>query len=153
MKKILFNLFLFSFVVFGQAQVQQGTFTVSPPTFEEDEQITITVSGIDPSIWGVTDVYLWAWYLNPDGTFGGDSPTNGSWTNSNESQKMTDNGDGTFSFTMTPTNFYNATNIGTLGMLVKAKNGTGDKKTQDHLVPRWEFSIVFGQQSRRCQYC
>ncbi len=141
MKNILLNLFLFSFVVLGQAQVQQGTFNITPSTFEESEQITITVSGVNPSTWGVTDVYLWAWYLNLDGTFGADSPTNGSWTNSNEAQKMTDNGDGTFSFTMTPTNFYNATNIGTLGMLVKAKDGTGDKKTQDHLVPVGSFQL------------
>ncbi|NBC58221.1 MAG: T9SS type A sorting domain-containing protein [Bacteroidetes bacterium] len=141
MKKILLNLFLLSFVVLGHAQVQQGNFSINPATFEEDEQITITVSGVDPSIWGVSDVYLWAWYLNPDGSFGGDSPTNGSWTNSDESQKMTDNGDGTFSFTMTPTNFYNTTNIGTLGMLVKADDGTGDKKTQDHLVPVGSFQL------------
>ena len=133
---------LFLFSTWNYAQVQQGTFfTVTPTTFDEDEEITITVSGVNPSVWGVSDVYLWAWYLNPNDTFGGDSPTNGTWTNSNESQKMTDNGDGTFSYTMTPTNFYNASNIGTLGMLVKAKNGTGDKKTQDHLIPVGSFQL------------
>lgn len=123
------------------AQVQDATFNVNPPAFDEDEQITITVSDIDPSIWGVSDVYLWAWYLNPDGSFGEDSPNNGSWTNSDEAQKMTDNGDGTYSITLTPTNFYNATNIGTLGMLVKAKDGTGDKKTQDFLIDVGAFQM------------
>ena len=124
-----------------KAQVQNATFTVNPPAFDEDEQITVTVSGVDPSIWGVNDVYLWAWYLNPDGSFGDDSPNNGSWTNSDNAQIMTDNGDGTFSITFTPTNFYNATNIGTLGMLVKAKDGTGDKKTQDFLIDVGAFQL------------
>ena len=130
-----------------KAQVQDANFTVTPPAFEENEQITVTVSGIDTSLWGVNDVYLWAWYLNPDGTFGADSPNNGNWTSSDEAQKMTDNGDGTYSITFTPTTFYNATNIGTLGMLVKAKDGTGDKKTQDFLVDVGGFQLFLNSPS------
>ena len=136
---LLLTIMIMSFAM--KAQVQDANFTVNPPAFNEDEQITVTVSGIDTSVWGVNDVYLWAWYLNPDGSFGDDSPNNGSWTNSDESQKMTDNGDGTFSITFTPTNFYNTTNIGTLGMLVKAKDGTGDKKTQDFLIDVGAFQL------------
>lgn len=116
------------------AQVQNVTFTTSPPAFEENEQVTITVSNIDPSLWGVTDVYLWAWYFDGSGTFAGNSPTNGDWTNSDESQKLTNNGDGTYSYTLTPTTFYGDTDISQIGMLVKAKDGTGDKKSQDNLV-------------------
>lgn len=135
----IISLLLFSF--FASAQQQTGTFTLTPASFEQDEQITITVSGVNPNIWSTTDVYLWAWYINSNGNQF-DSPTNGSWTNSNEAQKMTDNGNGTFSFTMTPTTFYDANDIVQIGMLVKAKNGTGDKKTQDHLVDVGSFQVT-----------
>ncbi|MDT0558936.1 alpha-amylase family glycosyl hydrolase [Ichthyenterobacterium sp. W332] len=133
MKKLLpLLVFMFSFYI--GAQVQNGTFTINPPAFDEDEEITITVSGVDPSIWGTTDVYLWAWYFDSNGNFADNSPTNGEWTNSSETQIMTNNGDGTFSYTLTPTLFYGDTGISQIGMLVKAKDGTGDKKTQDNLV-------------------
>lgn len=122
------------------AQQQNGVFTVSPTTFDQDEEITITVSGIDTSLWGVDDVYFWAWYQNSSGQET-DSPTNGDWTNSNEAQKMTANGDGTFSFTFTPTELYNSTDIVELGMLAKAKDGTGDKKTQDNRIPVGSFQV------------
>ncbi len=116
------------------AQQQNVTFTVEPVSFDEDDEITITVSNINLSTWGVTDVYLWAWYYNTNDVFVGDSPTNGTWQNSNEAQKLTDNGDDTYSIKLTPTTFYNATGIGRIGFLVKAKNGDGDKKSQDNLV-------------------
>ncbi|WP_127845738.1 alpha-amylase family glycosyl hydrolase [Psychroflexus aestuariivivens] len=141
MRKILLFICLIT-AAFGYSQVQTGNFTVSPTTFEEDEEITITVSGINTSTWGVSDVYLWTWYVSEDGNTQADSPTNGSWTNSDESQKMTDNGDGSFSYTFTPTNLYGATNIGQIGMLVKAKDGTGDKKTQDQIFPVGSFQVT-----------
>ncbi|MBZ9626685.1 T9SS type A sorting domain-containing protein [Psychroflexus sp. CAK1W] len=140
MRKILL-LAVLLFSTLGFAQQQNGVFTVSPPTFEQDEEITITVSGITPDIWSTNDLYLWAWYTNSSGEEF-NSPTNGEWTNSSESQKMTDNGDGTYSYTMTPTNFYNANDIASIGMLVKAKDGSGDKKTQDELFSVGSFQIT-----------
>ena len=116
------------------AQQQNVTFSVEPSSFNENDEITITVSNINVTTWGVTDVYLWAWYYNTNDVFVGDSPTNGTWQNSNESQKFTNNGDNTYSITITPTTFYNATGIGRIGFLVKAKNADGDKKSQDNLV-------------------
>ncbi|NEV94149.1 T9SS type A sorting domain-containing protein [Psychroflexus sp. YR1-1] len=140
MKRTLLLATLF-FTIISFAQVQNANFTITPSTFEQNEEITISVSDVDPGIWGVTDVYLWAWYKNSSGTQS-DSPTNGDWTNSSESQKMTDNGDGTYSYTMTPTTFYNANDIVEIGMLVKAKNGTGDKKTQDYLTNVGSFQFT-----------
>ncbi|WP_235996516.1 alpha-amylase family glycosyl hydrolase [Robertkochia sediminum] len=121
------------------AQVQNATASIDPPTFDENTEITITISGIDPAAWGVTDVYFWTWYnlesdTNNSNDIGVDS--NGAWTNSDESHKMTDNGDGSFSYTLTPATFYGATGIGNIGFLAKAKDGTGDKKTQD-----FEFKV------------
>ncbi|MEP0213589.1 MAG: alpha-amylase family glycosyl hydrolase [Cellulophaga sp.] len=142
MKKKLLLLFLF-FTLLGFSQVQNVTYSVSPEAFGENDEITITVSNLDVSAWGVSDAYLWAWSLDADGENSQDSPTNGSWTNSNENQKLTDNGDGTYSFTLTPSSFFNRTNIGQIGMLIKAKNGDGDKKAQDYIfnVGTFQFNL------------
>ena len=118
------------------AQVQNATFSFNPSAFNEDEPVTITVSGVDPTIWNAGEpdnIYLWAWYFDLNGNFAGDSPTNGDWTDSNESQILTNNGNGTYSITLTPTDFYGTTGISQMGMLVKAKDGSGDKKSQDFL--------------------
>ncbi len=141
MRKIIPYLFIF-ISVSTFAQVQTGIFTVSPPTFAPTDEITITVDNVDPSLWGVTDIYLWTWYYDFDYNFAGNSPTNGSWSNSDESQKFTDNGDGTFSFTFTPSVLFGDTDIGRIGVLAKADDGTGDKKTQDHYFEVGLFQIT-----------
>ncbi|WP_299709258.1 alpha-amylase family glycosyl hydrolase [uncultured Tenacibaculum sp.] len=124
------------------AQQQNVTFSVSPNTFNEDEEITITVTNVNPATWGVTDIYLWAWSFDANDTNIMDSPTNGAWTNSNEAQKLTNNGDGSYSISFTPTTFYNRTDIGRIGMLVKAKDGSGDKKSQDQLFEVGKFQLT-----------
>ncbi|CAL2077564.1 alpha-amylase family glycosyl hydrolase [Tenacibaculum sp. 190524A05c] len=141
MKKIflLFTLFACTVIL---AQQQNVTFSVSPSAFNEDEQITITVSNVNPATWGVSDIYLWAWSFDSNDANIMDSPTNGSWTNSNEAQKLTNNGDGTYSISFTPTTFYNRTGIGRIGMLIKAKDGTGDKKSQDQLFEVGKFQLT-----------
>ena len=128
------------------AQVQTATFTITPPTFNATDEITITVADVDPSLWGETDIYLWAWYYDLNDNFVGDSPTNGSWSNSDESQKFTNNGNGTFSYTLTPSTFYGDPNIGRMGMLAKADDGSdmgnGERKTQDHYVEVGLFQVL-----------
>ncbi|QNM86736.1 T9SS type A sorting domain-containing protein [Polaribacter pectinis] len=140
MKKITFLLLFISYL--GFSQVQNVTFSVSPSAFEETDAITITVSNVTPASWGVSDIYLWAWSYDENDLNSMDSPTNGSWTNSNEAQKLTNNGNGTYSITFTPTSFYNRTNIGSIGMLVKAKNGDGDKKSQDQIYQVGAFQLT-----------
>lgn len=144
MKRIITNLLLVFSPLLAFAQVQNGTFVVSPNPFEENQQITVTVSGVNPATWGVADLYLWMWSLDLNDTNSLDSPTNGVWTSSDESQKMTNNGNGTFSFTFTPNTLYQRTGIGRIGMLAKAKDGTGDKKTQDFLteVGAFQFTLT-----------
>lgn len=141
MKNLYQLLFFLMFPLGLWAQQQNATLTVVPTPFEENQQITVTFSGINPATWGVTDVYLWAWSFDLNDTNSLDSPTNGVWTNSNEAQKMTANGDGTFSFTFVPTTLHERTGIGRLGFLAKAKDGTGDKKTQDFLVEVGAFQV------------
>lgn len=144
--RIIFTfLSIFFISALGTAQVQTGTFVVSPNPFEENQQITVTVSGVNPATWGVTDLYLWSWFFDLNGTqVSNGFPANGTWNNSNEAMKMTNNGNGTFSFTFTPTVHFNSTNIGRIGMLAKAKDGTGDKKTQDVLfnVGAFQFTLT-----------
>ncbi len=148
MKKTI-HLFLLLFVVnIINAQQQNATFTITPDVFEENDEITITVSNIDPNIWGVTDIYLWAWYFEQGSNNANNAPTNGEWTNSNEANKFTNNGDGTYSFTFTPSIFYNATGIDRIGMLAKAKDGSGDKKTQDNVVDVGAFDLSLIQPSK-----
>lgn len=128
-------IFLFFFSIFYvNAQQQNVTFSVNPTPFNEDDLITITVSNVDPTIWGVTDIYLWAWSYDLNDLNSMDAPNNGTWSNSNEAQKLTNNGNGTYSISFVPTSFFSRTGIGSFGFLVKAKDGTGDKKSQDNIV-------------------
>jgi glycosidase len=129
-KTLLFLLFIGTALT---AQVQNVTFEVSPAIFQEDDEITITVSNVNPAAWGVTDIYLWAWSSDLNFTNEQDAPNNGTWSNSNEAHKLTNMGNGTYTITFVPTQFYGRTGIGSIGFLVKAKDGTGDKKSQDAL--------------------
>jgi 1,4-alpha-glucan branching enzyme len=132
--------FLFVSTVFGQQQT--GTFVFSPEVFNENEAVTVTVSNVDASQWGVTDLYIWSWFFDLQGNAGSsDANWNGDWNNSNEGMKMTDNGDGTYSFSFTPTDLYQTTGISKIGVLAKAKDGSGDKKTQDYLIDVGRFSL------------
>ena len=143
MKKTLLLLTLL-ITSFSYSQVQNVTFSIEPSAFNEDEEITITVSNVDPTLWNPgepNNIYLWAWYEDLAGNEITTYTGNGDWGNSNESHKLTNNGNGTYSYTLTPTIFFNDTNIGKLGILVKAKDGNGDKKSQDYTVDVGSFQL------------
>lgn len=145
MKKqiLLILLFVSSFVV---AQQQTVTYNVTPNPFDENQSITISFDGasINEATWGVTDnsLFLWAWSFDLNDSNIQDSPTNGSWTNSNSANQLTyDSGSDTYSITFIPTTFYARTGIGRIGFLIKAQDGTGDKKSQDVLVEVGIFQL------------
>lgn len=145
MKKILLLFFLL-LSVFSFAQVQQVTYSVSPAAFEETTSITITVNGgnFDETAWGVTDhsLYMWAWAFDTNDTTQKGTPNNGSWEASSDASKFTYNaGTDTYTKTIVPTTYYSTTGIGKIGFLIKAKNGTGDKKSQDILVEVGSFQV------------
>ena len=146
MKKTILTIFLLlSITVFSQQQT--ATYSVSPSTFEETTSITITINGssINESTWGVTDnkLYLWAWAFDTNDTTQKGTPDNGAWDNSSDASVFTYNaGADTYTKTITPTSYYNTTNIGKIGFLVKAKNGNGDKKSQDILVEVGSFQVT-----------
>jgi 1,4-alpha-glucan branching enzyme len=146
MKKIILLILLFlSIGVF--AQQQSVSYGISPTTFEETTAITITINGssINEATWGVTGnaLYLWAWAFDIDDTTQKGTPLNGSWTASDEASKFTYNsGPDTYTKTITPTAYYNTTSIGKIGFLIKAKDGTGDKKSQDMLAEVGVFQVT-----------
>ncbi|WP_291151557.1 alpha-amylase family glycosyl hydrolase [Flavobacterium sp. UBA7680] len=145
MKKTLL-LFFFLLSVFSFAQQQTVTYSVSPAAFEETTSITITVNGnsINEATWGVADhsLYMWAWAFDTNDTTQKGTPDNGSWEASSDASKFTYNaGTDTYTKTIVPTTYYSTTGIGKIGFLIKAKNGTGDKKSQDILVEVGSFQV------------
>ena len=145
MKKITLLFLLFASV--GYAQIQTVTSSISPSTFEETTAITITINGssINEATWGVVGnaLYMWAWAFDLNDTTPKGTPLNGTWEASDEASKFTYNaGTDTYSKTITPATYYNATGIGKIGFLIKAKNGTGDKKSQDILAEVGTFQVT-----------
>ncbi len=104
------------------------TFSITPSNFEDDTQITITFSGIDSNVWNTNaPLYLWAWSYDSNDLNSLNAPNNGDWTNSESRttpQVLTKNSNNTYSITFTPTTFYNRTEIGKIGFLVKNVNGS-----------------------------
>ncbi|MDI5948161.1 alpha-amylase family glycosyl hydrolase [Flavobacterium yafengii] len=144
-KTILFLLFFLSIV--ASAQQQAISYTVSPATFEETTAITITINGnsVNEGTWGVTGnaLYMWTWSFDINDANSLDCPTNGSWTASNEANRFTYNSvSDTYTKTVTPNTFYNRNGIGKIGFLVKAKDGTGDKKSQDNFVEVGAYQVT-----------
>lgn len=118
-------------------------YTVNPPSFDENESITVTFNGIDEAQWGVSGshaLYLWAWSFDTATNTGADCPTNGTWDNSNEANKLTYVNTGVYSITMTPATFYNRTGLGRIGFLLKTK--TGSTKSQDIILPVGKFQMT-----------
>ncbi|WP_295204005.1 alpha-amylase family glycosyl hydrolase [uncultured Chryseobacterium sp.] len=133
MKKLYSGVLLFMMtLIFGQI-----SYSITPNPFNETDQITLTVPGnqIDESAWGVTNnaIYIWTWSLDANYQNSQDCPTNGSWNNSNDLNKLNYNATtDTYSLTFTPTVFYNRTGIGRIGFLLKDK--TGAHQTSDNFV-------------------
>jgi 1,4-alpha-glucan branching enzyme len=143
MKKYFFLILLTSFN-FLSSQVQDNvSWSVDPNPFNDSENIKISISGIDTSKWSTEDVYLWTWFYDSNDANPKSCDCNGDWDNSNESMKMTKNSDGVFSIEFIPTELFQYEGIGKIGVLAKAKNATGDKKTPDHFfeVGRFEITI------------
>ncbi|HUH27663.1 alpha-amylase family glycosyl hydrolase [Gelidibacter sp.] len=148
--KYLYLKLLFLIPLFTFAQQQNVTYSIAPSPFEENQSITLTFNGnsINEAAWGVTtnSLYLWSWSYDLNLSNEQNSPTNGAWEASIEANKLTYNGgNDTYSITFTPNTFYNRTGIGRIGFLLKAKDGSGDKKSQDILVDVGTFRVVLNQ--------
>lgn len=145
MKKTLLSIFLLMAVTLF-AQQQTVTYSINPPTFEDTTSITITINGtsINEDTWGVTGnaLYLWSWSYDVNDANQMDSPSNGSWTASNEASKFAYNaGTDTYTKTFTPSDYFGRNGIGRIGFLVKAKDGSGSKQSQDVTVEVGSFQV------------
>ncbi|MCD0464016.1 alpha-amylase family glycosyl hydrolase [Flavobacterium sp. ENC] len=146
MKKTLLLFFLLlSTAIF--AQQQTVTYAINPSPFEDTTSITITINGssINEGTWGVAGnaLYLWSWSYNVNDAAQMDSPSNGSWTASNEASKFTYNaGTDTYTKTFVPSVYFNRSGIGRMGFLVKAKDGSGGKQSQDIVVEVGSFQAT-----------
>ncbi|MFS4472748.1 alpha-amylase family glycosyl hydrolase [Chryseobacterium sp. T20] len=115
---------LIAMYVFGQIN-----YTISPNPFNETDAITLTVPGdqIDETAWGISNnaIYMWTWSFDTNYQNSQDCPTNGSWNNSNDLNKLVYNAaTDSYSLTFTPTAFFGRTGIGRFGFLLKDKTGS-----------------------------
>ncbi|HOD10983.1 MAG TPA: alpha-amylase, partial [Flavobacterium sp.] len=147
MKKKLLLLLIFPLSLI--AQQQTATYSINPtPTFEGTDALTVTINGssINESTWGVANnqLYAWVWALNSANAnipYSG----NGAWENSDASKLMTYNSvNDTYSFTYNPNvfGFFGTTEVAKVGLLIKAKNGTEDKKSQDIVLNVGSFQVT-----------
>jgi hypothetical protein len=134
MKKIFSVLFLMAGWSYLQAQTTGAVVTTVPSSFTAEDvvKIIVDVSKVG-NLKGKEPLYVWTWEPNdppaaPQGPGG-----NGAWDNSNEAMKMVKEGPDRWSWTITPSQFYNKPpgQITKISFLVKAKNGNGDIKTSD----------------------
>lgn len=134
----LFLVFFTSIILFAQQNV---SYTVNPTSFNETESVTITFNNINESSWGVTSshaLYLWAWSLDANNV-SQDCPSNGTWDNSNENNKLTYVSPGVYKITFVPSTFFARTGLAKIGFLVKTK--TGNIQSQDILLTVGKFQL------------
>ncbi|OZV69349.1 alpha-amylase family glycosyl hydrolase [Winogradskyella aurantia] len=134
--------------------VDAQTFTWNPEFFNEDENVTLTVSNFDPvAEWGVSDIYLWAWHFDSSGNQINNPDAIGfDFGNSPETAKFTNNGDGTYTFDFgLPQDFFDNTGISSIGYLIKSQDGsnqTGDnfkdvgRVVVEIISPNTDFAFV-----------
>jgi hypothetical protein len=126
MKKIKqFLLVCLGIIAISQASAQGGSFIISPGSFTAEDEITIRVNVTGTGLAGVSPVYIWNW-----SNLGGMN-TNGDWTSSSESRKMTNVGANLWEFKFTPSAYYgvNPGDLQWIGFLVKAKDGNNGKSS------------------------
>lgn len=129
MKKIICSLIgLFTLAFSAKSQTSGAVVTTIPSSFTAEDvvKIIVDVSAVG-NLAGREPLYMWTW--NP----GNPAPGNGDWTNSNEARKMTKEAPNKWSITFKPTDFYGKApaEITKIEFLVKAKDATGDLKTND----------------------
>ncbi|WP_299117725.1 alpha-amylase family glycosyl hydrolase [uncultured Winogradskyella sp.] len=128
MKKILLIILGLSFSL---NTIVAQTYTWSPEFFEDTtDNVTLTVSDFDPNTsWNETDIYLWAWHFDDnDNQINNPTATGTDFSNSPETAKFTNNGDGTYSFNFgKPEDFFanpSYNGVSRIGFLLKSQDGT-----------------------------
>lgn len=130
MKIKIYILFFLIFFTISNAQV-----TITPSTFNVTDQITITVSTATQSCNGIPSttpkVYMHAGAGDDDNAFGFGAI--GNWGQDDGIGQMTNNGNGTWSITLTPSTYFNLdatqqANTTKIGMVFRNSNGSQELK-------------------------
>jgi hypothetical protein len=148
MKNILLSGFLILGLMLPISLLSQAAFLEKPESFDPSKSCKILVNlRLTSNDWGIVDIaqtedmYLWIW--KPKEHPAGHPLANGiggaAWKNSNEALKMTKESEGVYSFTFTPTEFFETTPANIykedFHFLLKPKDGGGygdpDRKTED----------------------
>ncbi|MFZ9386541.1 MAG: hypothetical protein ACO25B_01550 [Chitinophagaceae bacterium] len=128
MKKIISFITILFAAINLNAQTSGAVITTIPANFTALDQVKIIVDvSAVGNLAGVEPLYIWTW--DP----GDPAPGNGSWDNSSEGRRMVREAANKWSWTITPADYYGVApgSVTRLQFLVKAKNGNGDKKTND----------------------
>ncbi|KIA88026.1 alpha-amylase family glycosyl hydrolase [Kaistella jeonii] len=148
--KYFYTLVLAVMLPFFAVAQQVITYSVNPVSFDETDPITVTFN-VNEAAYGVATshaLYLWAWSIDTNNVQV-DCPTNGTWTASNPTNKLSyvssSAGTGTYTYTMnTVKSFYGnrANPLSKIGFLVKTING--NVQSQDILlnVGKFQFNLT-----------
>lgn len=124
---------------------QSVSYSISPTSFSEDNTITLTISGVDENAYGIASshqLFLWAWSFDQNNV-SQDSPTNGSWGDSNAANQLTYVSPGVYQMTFVPRTFFARSNLSKFGFLVKNKNGSS--QSGDFTVAINNYSLVLNK--------
>lgn len=130
--KIMKHFILSCFLLFSgivKAQNLEATVRTVPKIFSAKDTVKVIVDVSEVTELADEDsLYLWAWKNKPGGRF-----QNGSWENSSELQRLTKEGKGVFTIKIVPNFLYDEhpDSLQSIQFLVKAKNGLGNKQTDD----------------------
>ncbi|MEL6922758.1 MAG: hypothetical protein AAFO94_01840, partial [Bacteroidota bacterium] len=135
MKNIALLIFLSFGVSLSMLNAQKAWIVPDPTTadFDPTKEITIYIDVKKtedcPELADLEELYMWTW--NPNELDAGSPKANGSWGESNEVMKLTNEGGGIFTYTMVPTEFYEVTADVVyekdFSFLAKALDGSGGK--------------------------
>jgi hypothetical protein len=132
MKKIY--IFIFLFTVGSLSALAQPTYSVNPPVFTAEDEITITVNVTNTSLKDYTgDVWMWAW-ISLGCSSGCDAPTNinpASAAISDALMTRDPNNANIYSITLVPQDFYNKApaEIQRMGFKLKSIDWADGKQT------------------------
>ncbi len=144
MKKIIQFIVLAFVLLPGVARAQEAAGSINdmwsfPVVYAYDEEVTWFFDLSTTTFAAESDVYLWIW--SPS------EPDAGNWENSSEFAKLTYEGDMIWSFTLTPTEYFNMTPediAASAGFWFRLKDLTGSLQSEVHSMAYTDYSSFAG---------
>ena len=143
MKKIIYTILLALFMIPNLVQSQEAAGSVGkissyPVVYNYDEQVTWYFDLSATTFTPEEDVYIWIW--SPS------EPDKDNWEHSSDFAKLKSEGDGIWSFTLTPTVYFSKTPAeiaASAGFWFRLKNYDGTKQSEVANVPYTDFSSFY----------